>query len=279
MEPSKLKLKVLVHSEGPALDPVRWPADVMERRKASSVNRVWRSLYQQDPTDIDGNIFKEVWWQIYDTAPTETVRTGIFIDSAYKAGVSSDFSALAVWTKCTKGNIYLLDVKRARVEFPDLLTMVTRMFEKWKHRNPVAVVEDRSSGQALVPMLRKQGVPCVAWKHHFKGLRATAGKIARMEAVTPMIEQGKAWIPSKGAWREDWLQEHRSVPSGAHDDQVDTTVMAIDFLLGNSGVAVEPDRIFRDKDVPRPIMSGGRGKIKVNEEEAELERWRELGLV
>ena len=112
-----------------------------------------------------------------------------------------------------------------------------------------------------------------------KGLRATAGKIARMEAVTPMIEQGKAWIPSKGAWREDWLQEHRSVPTGTHDDQVDTTVMAVDFLLGNSGVAVEPDRIFRDKDVPRPIMSGGRGKMKMNEEEAELDRWRELGLV
>lgn len=273
-----MKLKILVHSEGPALDPVRWPADVMERRKASSVNRVWRSLYQQDPTDIDGNIFKEVWWQVYDTVP-EIVRTGIFIDSAYKAGVSSDYSALAVWAKSAKGNIYLLDVKRARVEFPDLLSMTSRMYDKWKHRLPVVVVEDRSSGQALVPMLRKQGMPCIAWKHHFKGLRATAGKIARMEAVTPFIEQGRAWIPEKAIWREEWLQEHGAVPTGTHDDQVDTTVMAVDFLLGQNPVAVEPDRIFRDRDVPKPIMGGGRSKTKMNEEETELERWRELGLI
>ena len=272
-----MKIRVLVHENGPALDPVRWPAEVMERRKASSVGRVWRSLYQQDPTDIDGNLFKEVWWQIYEEKP-EPVRTGIFIDSAYKTGVASDFSVAAVWTKGADGNIYLIDVKRARVEFPELVSMIERVYSKHKDLKPVVVVEDKSSGQALIPTMRKAKVPCVAWKHSLKGLRANAGKIARIEAVTPLVEQGRAWIPPNGAWREEWLAEHRAAPTGAHDDQVDTTVMALDYFLGAQLPSVLPDAVLVDRDLERIVSPTLKRKIRSDEEE-ELERWREMGLI
>lgn len=273
-----MKMRILVHDQGPALDPVRWPQDVMERRKASSVARVWRSLYQQDPTDIDGNLFKEVWWQIYEELPEDIVRTGIFIDSAYKTGVSSDFSVAAVWCKNSAGNVWLIDVKRARVEFPELVSMIGRVYDKHKALKPVVVVEDKSSGQALVPTLRKAKVPCVAWKHSLKGLRANAGKLARMEAVTPLVETGRAWIPAQAPWREDWLAEHRAVPTGAHDDQVDTTVMALDYFLGTALAEVLPDPVFRDRDLERVNAVALRKKARADED-AELERWRALGLV
>lgn len=273
-----MKLRILVHENGPALDPVRWPADIMERRKASSVGRVWRSLYQQDPTDIDGNLFKEVWWQVYEAMP-DPVRTGIFIDSAYKTGVASDFSVAAVWSKAGDG-IYLHDIKRARVEFPELVMMIERVYSKHKDLKPVVVVEDKSSGQALIPTMRKAKVPCVAWKHSLRGLRANAGKIARMEAVTPLVEQGKAWIPANAPWREEWLAEHRAVPSGAHDDQVDTTVMALDYFMGTQVPEVLADATLVDRDLERMRGSGARiVRGARDEEDAELERWRELGLL
>lgn len=274
-----MKLRALVHVDGPALDPARWPADVMERRRASSVGRVWRSLYQQDPTDIDGNLFKEVWWQVYEEPPTAFVRTGIFIDSAYKVGVASDYSVCAVWAKSSDGHVYLLDIRRRRVEFPELLAMVEGVYEKWKRLRPVVVIEDKASGQALVPMIRKKHIPSVAWKHNLKGLRANASKIARMEAVTPLIERGLAHIPAKAAWREDWLDEHRAVPTGMHDDQVDTTVMAIDYFLGARVADMPADAVFHDKDIGRVTRASRITAIRRDAEEEELEEWQRRGLL
>jgi predicted phage terminase large subunit-like protein len=274
-----MKLAVVLHEDGPALDPVRWPVEVMERRRASSVGRVWRSLYQQDPTDIDGNLFKEVWWQIYEKLPS-LVRACIYVDSAYKAGVSSDWSVCALWGKGVDGNAYLIDVRRARLEFPELVEFVLAMRAAHIERKPPVVVEDRSSGQALVPILKKRGVLAVPWKHNIKGLRSGASKLARMEAITPLVEAGRAWIPARASWREDWLAEHRAVPTGAHDDMVDTTVMALDHLLGAVTIEAGPSLPFRDRDVPSlgPLQRMAKRRIQ-DDEDAELERWREAGLL
>lgn len=156
-----LKLSILLHSDGPALDPERWPAETMERRRASSMPRVWRSLYQQDPIDLEGNLFKDVWWQVYehDSLPP-LIRAIVVVDSAYKAGVASDYSVCATWGKGADGHVYLIDVDRRRAEFPELVMMVHEAAARaiWDPRGiprPSIVVEDRASGQALVPLLRR----------------------------------------------------------------------------------------------------------------------------
>jgi predicted phage terminase large subunit-like protein len=289
-----VKLLARLHSDGPALDPVRWPTDVMERRRASSVTRVWRSLYQQDPTDVDGNLFREAWWQVYEELP-ELMRTVIFVDAAYKQGVSNDYSVAAVWGKGVDGDIYLLDVIRRRVEFPALVSMVHEAADRHADRRPIVVVEDKASGQALVPLLKRvhldpvtgqvwPALVTVPWRHSFRGLRATASKLARMEAAAPWAQQGRVWIPSQASWRDEWLAEHRAAPTGQHDDQVDTTVMAVDYLLGTNGqVTVTPDLALVDRDLPanRSAQSGSSRLRLAREasEDAELIRWRALGLL
>jgi phage terminase large subunit-like protein len=40
-------------------------------------------------------------------------------------------------------------------------------------------------------------------------------------------------VPEYAPWLEDWLAEHERFPTGAHDDYVDTSAMAIDRLLLN----------------------------------------------
>ena len=289
-----IKLLARLHDQGPALDPVRWPADTMERRRASSVTRVWRSLYQQDPTDVDGNLFREAWWQVYDEVP-ELVRTAIFVDAAYKQGVSNDYSVAATWGKGVEGDIFLLDVVRRRVEFPALVAMVHEAADRHADRHPVVVVEDKASGQALVPLLKRvhldavtghvwPALVTVAWRHSFKGLRATASKLARMEAAAPWAQQGRVWIPASAPWRDEWLAEHRAAPTGQHDDQVDTTVMAVDYLLGTANVVeVLPDLALVDRDLPavRLGMAPASRLRRSREaaEEAEIIRWRALGLL
>ena len=299
-----IKMKVLLHKEGPALDPERWPSETMERRKASSIPRVWRSLYQQDPVSQDGNLFRDVWWQIYEPQELpDILRCAVIVDSAYKAGVSSDFSVCATWGKGSDGHVYLIDIIKRRAEFPELCVMVHGAVEKALQDprglpRPTVVIEDKASGQALVPMLRKPytrpdtgkvlpALHAVPWKHHLEGLRGTASKVARMEAITPWVMEGRAHIPSFASWREDWLDEHRAAPTGRNDDQVDTTVMALDYFLGHRVPDVVPTGNFIDKDIRgirRKLGRPGRLEERKNSEkeareEAEMAKWKEMGLL
>lgn len=295
-----IKTRILLHSDGPALDPERWPSATMERRRASSIGRVWRSLYQQDPISQDGNLFKDVWWQIYEAWELPQIsRAAIIVDSAYKIGVASDFSVCASWVKGVDGHVYLIDVVRKKAEFPELILMVHEcaaklMKDPRKFPKPSIVIEDRASGQALVPLIRKPythpdtgeimpSLHSVPWKHHLEGLRGTASKVSRMEAITPWVMEGRAHIPAKASWREEWLDEHRAAPTGKHDDQVDTTVMALDYFLGyripevvTSGKLIDRDLRRQTKPTARETRVQGR---KEREEQQELERWKEMGLI
>jgi predicted phage terminase large subunit-like protein len=48
-----------------------------------------------------------------------------------------------------------------------------------------------------------------------------------------LVEGGRCSVPESAPWLDDWLTEHERFPFGAHDDQVDTTSMALTrFGLG-----------------------------------------------
>ena len=84
---------------------------------------------------------------------------------------------------------------------------------------------------------------------------------------------GAGAIPAKALWREEWLDEHRAVPTGAHDDQVDTTVMAIDYFLGARVADVLPDVVFNHRDLARVTRALRITAIRLDAEEEELEEW------
>ena len=57
-------------------------------------------------------------------------------------------------------------------------------------------------------------------------------KMARSEAVTPLAEGGKVWVPDEGhaLWVREWVQELVGFPNMRHDDRVDAASMALQRL-------------------------------------------------
>jgi predicted phage terminase large subunit-like protein len=51
-------------------------------------------------------------------------------------------------------------------------------------------------------------------------------KYTRAEAVTPLFEAGKCFLPEEAPWLDEWIEEHVSFP-GKFDDLVDTTSGAL----------------------------------------------------
>ena len=59
-----------------------------------------------------------------------------------------------------------------------------------------------------------------------------ASKVARAEAVSPLAEGGKVWVPdpAKAPWMRAWMQEVVGFPELKHDDRCDAMSMALQRL-------------------------------------------------
>jgi predicted phage terminase large subunit-like protein len=55
-------------------------------------------------------------------------------------------------------------------------------------------------------------------------------KVSRAHAVTPLIENGKVYLPESAAWRDTVLDETASFPNGQFDDICDSITQALNYL-------------------------------------------------
>jgi len=83
------------------------------------------------------------------------------------------------------------------------------------------LVEDASSGQALLQDLRNDGFYLV------EAVKPKGDKSIRLNSVTPPIENGLVFVPTNAPWLEDYLHELMMFPAARYDDQVDSTSQAL----------------------------------------------------
>ena len=57
-----------------------------------------------------------------------------------------------------------------------------------------------------------------------------ADKLMRLNAQSVKFESGKVLLPRKATWLEDYVLEITGFPGTRHDDQVDSTAQALDYL-------------------------------------------------
>jgi predicted phage terminase large subunit-like protein len=237
----------LGRDEGEALWPDRYDLATLEAQRETMGSRAFAALYQQRPTPDAGGTFQRQWFEgRYERLP-EGLRTIQAVDSAFKTGVANDYSVISTWTADDRF-LYLVDVWRSRVEFPDLVHAIRRQAEI--HEPQAVLIEDTAAGQSAIQVLQRETrFPIVP-------APAKGSKVSRAEAVSPLFEAGKVLLPKQSpAWLSDWIEEHVVFPNGRHDDQVDTTSLALDRLRPNfrsaagvSGVVyASPVRDWRDR--------------------------------
>lgn len=173
---------------GEALWPEHFPLPALETIRAVVGGSAWASLYQQRPAAAEGTVFKREWWRFYEQPPQFT-RVVQSWDTAFKTGSDNDYSVCTTWGVASFG-YFLLGFWRGRVEFPELKKQMAAQAEVW--RPAQILVEDQASGQSLIQELKWQtALPIVA-------IRPDRDKLSRAQAVTPMIEAGKAYLPQGG---------------------------------------------------------------------------------
>jgi hypothetical protein len=91
------------------------------------------------------------------------------------------------------------------------------------------LIEDKASGIQLIQELIREGL------HAVTRYQPQSDKVMRMHAQTAMIENGFVRVPDAASWLTQYLHELMVVPSGKHDDQVDSTAQMLDWFRRASG--------------------------------------------
>lgn len=232
-----------------ALWPERFDVPYLLRQKSRS-ERDFASLYQQQPIIEGGNMVKSSWWRYLpaDFDPNRFNYHSILIaaDTAFKERSRNDYSAIAVGGITAQGDIHLIDMRRARLPFPDLKRLLIQMNAYWRSKGLRAIiVEDHASGQSIIQELRAESGLAIIPR------RWPGDKVSHLSAILPLIEGGRIFLPhpnptptaenptpKKPDWLPDFLSEVEQFPTGTFDDQVDAVTLLIHEL---SRTAITPD--------------------------------------
>jgi phage terminase large subunit-like protein len=117
-----------------------------------------------------------VWAQLSSGLPQHFDCVVQSWDTANKATELSDFSVCTTWGIAGK-NLYLLDLVRRRMEYPELKRELHAQYERF--RPAVVLIEDKASGTQLIQELIAEGLHAVTRYHpktdiHFAARAALA---------------------------------------------------------------------------------------------------------
>jgi len=217
---------------GELLNPSRFPASVLERKRAESPLG-YAAKHDQRPMPASGNqIRREFFQERYRSTPFQIAATAdevwISADAAKKAKSDSDFHAIHVWAR-RGARYYLLDRVTERMTYPVFERTMDDIHERWKTWRTGSLIEDTANGTTYLQCRRATTPVLVA----FHPSSDTPGKDKSKAARAIYIERaGEAAqiilpCPSLAPWVEELIATLVGFPFAARDDDVDAASQII----------------------------------------------------
>lgn len=194
--------------------------------KAKLRDGVWEDL-------SGGELFDRADVVPVDQAPAKVEKVVRFWDfAATEPGPSNrdpDWLAGVKMARCADGSFGVMDVRRRRVG-PDRVEQIIRRTAQEDGRDVPVVLEVEGGSQAKIAVdyIATQVLP--GWSVHTQ--KVSRGKEDRAQPLASQVRQGNLWA-RRSQWLDDYLAELHDFPGGAHDDQVDASTGAFNWLVGN----------------------------------------------
>lgn len=197
----------------------------------------------QNPMAEDSVIFQQEWFKLWPWDKEFPAFDMVFmsIDGAFSVKNTADDSCiltLGLW-RATEGSpkysVMVLDCFMEKVAYPTLrdevLVWYGNKYGMTEKSVDGIIIEDKASGSALIPDLRRAGV--TVYPYNPGGL----DKVARANLVSHLVRDGYFWMPEsrkrKGyvmSWLSRGFEQLSFFPSVKNDDFVDATTQALSLL-------------------------------------------------
>lgn len=227
---------------GEVLHPEAQPREVLDAIQTTLGPTAFSAQYQQRPTPLEGSIIQWDWFQRYphnlDTSKMCLVHSW---DPALSLRDKASYS-VGLCACLKDGNIYLVDMVRKQLDFPDLLDTVNAMSARANY----VLIESAGAGLALCQQVKvRPDVKLVP-------IRPVQSKATRMMTATPLLKAGRVYLPPwSSPWRSALYEETQRFPYGEHDDIVDALSQLLNWVIAlesrpKVSVAIHP--LFADED-------------------------------
>ena len=233
--------------KGEALWPGGEPVSVLEEIRREIGSFAFSAQYQQNPVPPEGNRIRWQWFGTYPERPSREAMQMVLQswDTAVTAEPTSDFSVCLTWG-FREGRWYLLDLFRARLDYPDLKRKVVELRTRWQAEK--VIIEHANSGVPLFQELRQE---------RFEGVfpyTPELNKETRLAAQTAKLETGDYLLPAEAEWLAAFKQELLAFPNGRHDDQVDSLAQFLDWTGSRHGRCWQERQLNGGRPVRRNIV-------------------------
>ena len=214
----------IFRQQGEILAPALISAATLEIQRRGMTDYNFAAQYQQNPQPFAGNVVKRAWLRFYDPEekPDRFDQILQSWDTASKDTELANFSVCTTWGIKDR-HLYLLDVFRQKLDFPDLKRTVLDLARL--HDAKIVLIEDKASGTQLLQEFRADGFSIAQASPKLDG-----DKVMRLRAQTAKIEGGFVLFPKEAPWLDTYLRELLSFPNSKNDDQVNSTVFALAWV-------------------------------------------------
>jgi predicted phage terminase large subunit-like protein len=235
---------------GDVLSAEREPLWVLEALRQQLGSDAFSAQYQQAPAPPGGAMIKRAWVRRYEELPPEGERLMTFQswDTASKAGPENDFSVCTTWILTRSRQFYLIDVYRARLDYPALKAAAMRFAAKFKAQR--VLIEDAGAGISLAQELKRQVSGIIA-------VKPERDKVSRMAVASAQFEAGQVLVPRRAPWLADFEAELFAFPGARHDDQCDSVSQALIDQNARPPMIISDEILRRARE--RPLSPGSFG--------------------
>lgn len=218
-----------VWRKGELLHPDRLPQRVLDEMAQILGPAGYQAQFMQTPSPAGGGLIDVTRFKTYDAFPRKRPDSYLLsIDAATGGATGKSYSVILVFA-VFDGSLYLHDLWRERVPFPELKNQTIKMVNEYIPRD--LIIEYASSGISLCDEIshflvnRRRNTPNFNTRLH--DFKPKVSKEARWDEACLLVYKGRVYIPRKAPWLQNFTVECRAFPEGTHDDQVDAMSQAL----------------------------------------------------
>lgn len=219
----------LFRKPGEFLWPERHPATWYQARKKKT--KTWMALFQQDPQNARGLVFKREWLQFYTKRPRPGQwPTYMICDPAKSKEADKDRTCILVFMATQEKRLVLVDVSLGRYDPDERAKEVIRLCKKWKPAR--FLYEEYAANNDSYYLNIEMGKAKIRIHPITIGRkgRVSLPKETRIEGLIPDFREGRIWLPAKIV--NDEMVPHMGVAVNmAGEDQEPQPIDFCDYFI------------------------------------------------